>query len=49
MLLEEGPAHARQFSVGVHVGDILVGQGVGRSKQEAEEKAASAALEKLEQ
>ena len=49
VLLEEGPAHARQFSVGVHVGDILVGQGVGRSKQEAEEKAASAALEKLEQ
>lgn len=47
VLEEEGPAHARQFTVGVFVNDELLGQGIGRSKQTAEEAAAVAALEKL--
>ncbi|MBI2430435.1 MAG: ribonuclease III [Candidatus Levybacteria bacterium] len=44
---EEGPAHAKIFTVGVYVEEKLAGRGVGKSKQEAEEQAASAALEKL--
>ncbi len=45
--LEEGPAHARKFTVGVFVQDELLGEGKGKSKQEAEEQAAEAALTKL--
>ncbi len=44
---EEGPAHAKTFTVGVYVGEDLLGEGKGRSKQEAEESAASKALEKV--
>lgn len=47
VLEEEGPAHARQFTVGVYVKDELLGQGIGKSKQVAEEEAAIAALDKL--
>lgn len=47
VLSEEGPAHARQFSVGAFVGEKLLGQGKGKSKQEAEESAAKKALESL--
>ncbi len=46
VLSEDGPAHARQFTVGVYVGEKLLGQGKGKSKQEAEESAAQIALEK---
>lgn len=46
--LEEGPAHARIFTVGVYINDELMGEGRGRSKQEAEEHAAEQALEKLQ-
>lgn len=44
VLEETGPAHARNFVVGVYVLDKILGQGKGKSKQEAEEKAAEAAL-----
>jgi ribonuclease-3 len=44
VLEEEGPAHAREFTVGVFVEDKLLGKGKGKSKQEAEEQAAQAAL-----
>jgi len=44
---EDGPAHAKQFTIGVFVGDEQVGEGRGKSKQEAEEHAAEQALEKL--
>src|SRR3989344_2791529 len=37
VMSETGPAHARQFNVGVFVGEKLLGQGEGKSKQEAEE------------
>lgn len=46
VLEEEGPSHAKIFTVGVYVKDQLYGQGKGRSKQEAEEEAAKVALEK---
>jgi len=48
VLHEEGPPHAKTFTIGAYVGDVLVGQGVGKSKQEAEESAAKEALDGLE-
>ncbi len=47
VLQEEGPAHAKRFTIGVFVGNELMGEGAGKSKQEAEEKAAEEALEKI--
>ena len=43
---EEGPAHAKLFTIGVYVNEELLGTGTGKSKQEAEENAAEAALSK---
>lgn len=48
VIKEEGPAHAKTFTIGVYVGEKLLGTGVGKSKQEAEEHAAESALEKVE-
>ena len=45
--LEEGPAHEKIFTVGVYILNELVGEGKGKSKREAEELAAKAALEKI--
>lgn len=47
VLTEEGPAHAKTFTVGVYINDVLTGEGKGKSKQQAEEQAAEQALEKL--
>lgn len=47
VLLEEGPAHAKTFTVGVFVLEELMGEGKGKSKQEGEENAAKLALEKM--
>lgn len=44
---EQGPDHARVFVMEVSVGGSPVGQGKGRTKKEAEQFAARAALEKL--
>jgi ribonuclease-3 len=44
---EEGPAHARQFTAEVWVGDRRLACGRGSSKREAEQQAAQAALEVL--
>jgi ribonuclease-3 len=41
---EWGPDHARQFKIGVYLGKELVAEGEGPSKQEAQQKAAEAAL-----
>lgn len=46
VLKETGPDHAKQFTVGVYVAESLFGKGEGKSKQEAEQKAAHVALEK---
>ena len=46
VLNEEGPAHARVFTVGVKIGDTIYAEGVGKTKQEAEQIAAKKALEK---
>jgi ribonuclease-3 len=48
VLNEEGPAHAKLFTVGVFVENQKVGEGTGHSKQEAEEHAAEQALEKID-
>lgn len=44
VLKEWGPDHDKHFVVGVHVRDKLLAQGEGKSKQEAEQDAARAAL-----
>lgn len=43
---EDGPDHDRVFTVGVYLEDKEVARGVGKSKQEAEQNAAQAALDK---
>lgn len=47
VLHEEGPAHAKKFTIGVYVENTLMGEGKGKSKQAAEESAAEQALEKI--
>ena len=44
---EEGPDHDKKFTVGVYVGSDEAARGEGKSKQEAEQAAAQAALTKL--
>ncbi len=44
VLQESGPAHAKNFRIGVHVGGKLISEGVGKSKREAEGDAAQKAL-----
>jgi ribonuclease III len=39
-----GPAHAREFEVEVHSGERVMGSGCGRTKRQAEQEAARAAL-----
>ncbi len=46
---ELGPAHSRVFTMGVFIGNKLFAEGKGKSKQEAEENAATLALENLKQ
>jgi len=44
VLHESGPDHDKHFTVGIYFGKDLVGEGKGKSKQEAEQKAAENAL-----
>jgi ribonuclease-3 len=44
VLEESGPDHAKEFRVGVYLDDSLIAEGKGASKQEAESRAAEAAL-----
>lgn len=46
VLKEWGPDHAKSFVAGVFLGEKLIAQGEGMSKQEAEENAASAGIKK---
>ncbi|OGG03353.1 ribonuclease III [Candidatus Gottesmanbacteria bacterium RBG_16_37_8] len=43
---EKGPDHAKEFTVAVFVNNNIWGEGLGKSKQEAEQKAATSAIEK---
>lgn len=45
VLNEDGPDHDKTFTIGVFVGEKLRGQGMGPSKQVAQQKAAGEALE----
>jgi len=45
---EEGPPHARTYTVGARVAGAELGSGRGRSKKHAEQDAAREALERLE-
>lgn len=47
VLKEEGPPHAKVFEVGVYVNDELCGFGSGKSKKEAQQKAAEMAANSL--
>ncbi len=44
---EEGPEHEKSFTVELSIDGAVVGQGVGRSKKQAEQVAACAALTEL--
>ena len=44
---ETGPSHDKTFTVGVYFDGVKYGTGTGKSKKEAEQVAAKAALEKL--
>jgi ribonuclease III len=46
VLRESGPDHDKQFVVGVYLKDALLAEGMGKSKQEAEQAAAREALDK---
>lgn len=43
---EEGPDHEKLFTVGLYLEDVLIAEGDGLSKQEAQVKAAEAGLKK---
>jgi ribonuclease-3 len=47
VLAEEGPDHARTFTVGAYIGQKKIAEGKGKSKQEAEQAAALNALKAL--
>ncbi|PIP68776.1 ribonuclease III [Candidatus Nomurabacteria bacterium CG22_combo_CG10-13_8_21_14_all_32_8] len=44
VLHESGPDHDKYFTVGIYFGSNLIAEGKGKSKQEAEQKAAEMAL-----
>jgi len=46
---EDGPDHNKRFFVAVDLNDVPIGDGTGRSKKEAEQMAAKAAIEALNQ
>lgn len=46
VISEVGPDHDKDFNVGVYLNDELVGQGIGKSKQDAEQGAAADGLKK---
>jgi ribonuclease-3 len=48
LLEETGPSHARRFRVELRLGNKTLALGEGTSKKQAEQQAASAALEKLQ-
>ena len=49
VLGEEGPDHDKVFTLGVFVGEKMMGRGVGPSKQMAQQQAARAAIAKYQE
>jgi ribonuclease-3 len=47
-VLEQGPDHAKEFTIEVVINDEVYGLGLGRSKQAAEQEAAKEALERVD-
>jgi len=45
---EQGPPHRRTFSISARIEGVEIGRGTGRSKKHAEQEAAQAALDMLE-
>jgi ribonuclease-3 len=45
-LKDTGPDHDKHFTVGVYLDDVLIAEGTGKSKQDAEQEAARKGLEK---
>ena len=43
---DEGPANDKTFEAVVYMDEILMGRGIGKTKKEAQQNAAKAALEK---
>jgi len=44
LIKEEGPDHSKIFTMGAYIGDDLIAEGSGSSKQKAEQQAAAAAI-----
>ena len=47
VIREEGPDHDKSYTIGVYIGEKLLAEGSGKSKQEAEKSAAHNALKSL--
>lgn len=47
VVAEEGPDHNKSYTIGVYLGERLLAEGIGSSKQDAEKAAARAALENI--
>lgn len=47
VVAEEGPSHKKTFTIAVKIGSEIVGQGIGKSKKDAEQLAAQEAVSKL--
>ena len=44
LIKEEGPDHDKNFTMGAYIGEEFIAEGIGSSKQKAEQDAAVAAL-----
>ena len=47
IIAEEGPSHDKKFTTRVYMDEILMGEGIGKSKKIAEQNSAEMALKKL--
>lgn len=47
VMKEEGPAHKKEFTIDVYIGDTLYGTGNGKNKKAAEQEASMIAMNKL--
>jgi ribonuclease III len=47
VLIENGPDHNKEYTIGVFVGDMLLGTGTGKNKKDAEQNSAKDAISNL--